>query len=360
MADEIYYRLAKVLDTLPNGFPSTKDGIEIRLLKKIFTPEEADLFCDLRLKFETPEKIAKRTGRPLEGLEEMLTRMWRERGEVFGVDLGGVKIFKMIPWVMGIYEFQLNRMDKELAELCEKYNMAFFSQFFKNKPQFMQVLPIEKDISSDQQILAYEQVSTIIENGQSFAVAECVCKKEQGLLGKTCKKPTEVCMSIAPVPGIFDNSHWGRAISKEEAYEVLRKAEEAGLVHLTYNVKQGHFFICNCCECCCGVIRAINLLGAKEAVNSHFYAEINPDECTSCGLCKDERCQVNAIKEGDDAYEVIKEKCIGCGLCISTCPTEAIKLIRKPAAEITPPVDDEKAWFEERGKIRGVDFSKYK
>ena len=167
-------------------------------------------------------------------------------------------------------------------------------------------------------------------------------------------------MAIAPVPGVFDNYHWGRAISKQEAYEILRTAEEVGLVHLTYNVKQGHFFICNCCSCCCGVLRAINQLGISDAANSYFYAEINPDDCTSCGICKEERCQVNAIKEGDNAYEVIRDRCIGCGLCVSTCPTEAIKLTRKPSDQITPPVDDENAWFEERGNKRGVDFSKFK
>ncbi len=358
--DEIYYKLAKVLDTLPNGFPATKDGLEIKLLKKIFTPEEADLFCDLRLKFETPEQIAERTGRPLQGLEDMLVRMWKERGQVFGIDFGTVKVFKMIPWAFGLYEFQLNRMDKEFVELSEQYSPIYGAQFFANKPQLMQVLPIEKEISHIQQTLPYEQVSTIIENGQSFAVAECVCKKEQGILGHPCTKPVEVCMAIAPVPGVFDNYHWGRAISKQEAYEILRTAEEVGLVHLTYNVKQGHFFICNCCSCCCGVLRAINQLGISDAANSYFYAEINPDDCTSCGICKEERCQVNAIKEGDNAYEVIRDRCIGCGLCVSTCPTEAIKLTRKPSDQITPPVDDENAWFEERGNKRGVDFSKYK
>ena len=77
MSDEIYHKLAKVLDTLPSGFPATESGIEIKILKKIFTPEEADLFCDLRLTPENAEQIAKRTGRPIEGLEEMLISMWK-------------------------------------------------------------------------------------------------------------------------------------------------------------------------------------------------------------------------------------------------------------------------------------------
>ncbi len=81
MTDEKYHKLAKVLDTLPNGFPSTDSGIEIQILKKIFTPPEADLFCELRLTPETAEQIANRTGRSIEDLEERLIKMW-ERGEI--------------------------------------------------------------------------------------------------------------------------------------------------------------------------------------------------------------------------------------------------------------------------------------
>jgi electron transport complex protein RnfB len=102
MSTEAYHKLAKVLDTLPNGFPSTAHGIEIKLLKKIFDPQDAELFCDLKLTFETADQIAKRTGRPLEGLEDRLTSMW-QRGQIFGVNLGGIKIFKMVPWAFGIY-----------------------------------------------------------------------------------------------------------------------------------------------------------------------------------------------------------------------------------------------------------------
>ena len=114
MSEQIYTSLAKVLDTLPNGFPATDSGVEIKLLKRIFRPQDAELFCDLRLNFETAQQISERTGRPLEGLEEHLSEM-KDRGKVFGIDLGGIKMFKMVPWAFGIYEFQLPHMDRELA-----------------------------------------------------------------------------------------------------------------------------------------------------------------------------------------------------------------------------------------------------
>jgi electron transport complex protein RnfB len=359
MNDGIYKQLAMVLDTLPNGFPSTESGIEIKLLEKIFKPQDAELFCDLKLSFETADQIAHRTGRPRAELEDRLTAMW-QRGQIFGVDLGSVKIFKMVPWAFGIYEFQLPHMDRELAEMCEEYMPVYGRQFFKKKPQLMQVVPVEKEIQAKQEALPYERASRIIETGKSFQVNECICKKEQGLLGNRCAKPLEVCLAIAPIEGVFKNTAVGRLINKEEAYDVLRKSEEAGLVHLTWNVASGHFFICNCCGCCCNVLRSINELGISDAVNSYYYAQIDAAECIACGVCKDERCQVNAIEEGEDAYRVIKERCIGCGLCIATCPSEAIQLVRKKTAEMILPPKDEKDWYQERGRLRGVDFSNFR
>ena len=108
MADTIYRKLSEVLDTLPNGFPSTVSGVEIKLLKKIFTPDQAELFCDMRLTFETAEEIAQRTGRSLDGLEEMLNTM-SQAGQLFMIKLGKTVYFKMLPWVLGIYEFQSGR-----------------------------------------------------------------------------------------------------------------------------------------------------------------------------------------------------------------------------------------------------------
>jgi len=359
MTDHIYHRVARVLDTLPNGFPPTESGVEIRLLKKIFTPEEAELFCELRLSLETPEQIALRTGRDLPSLEKMLDAMWREKGQIFGVSLGSVKLFKLAPWAVGIYEFQVTRMDEEFVKLCDEYNEVFAGQFFRADPPIMQVIPVETALPSGHQALPYEQVSAIIEKGVSFATGECVCRKERRLLGKGCGKPADLCLAIAPVAGIFDNHHWGRSISKEEAYRLLDAAEEAALVHQTMNVREGHYFICNCCGCCCGILRAINEYNIMSATSSNFYAVIDPGVCTGCGICADERCQIRAIEEHEGAFRIIEDRCIGCGLCITTCPVKAVSLIPR-AEEVRQgkPVD-EKDWFRERGHRRGVDWSRY-
>ena len=359
MSDDIYRRLANVLDTLPNGFPSTPNGLEIKILKKIFTPDVAELFCDLKLSLETAGQIAQRTNRPLDGLEAKLTSM-AKRGEVLGIDFGGTKLFAMIPWAVGIYEYQIGRMDREFCELCEEYRMYFGPQLLGLQPQIMQTVVIEEDIPTTHQALPYQQVSSIIEKGAAFFVNECICKKERGIMGAACNKPHEVCLAISPVAGAEFMLDWGRQISKDEAYQMLHQAEEAGLVHLTSNVASGHTFICNCCACCCLVLRTMNEFGLTGVVNSHFYAEIEEDDCNNCGICLEERCQVKAIENVDETYRVIKERCIGCGLCITECPTDAIRLVPKPPAEIMVPPDDVAAWNDERARQRGIDYRTYR
>ena len=360
MQTDVYQKLANVLDTLPNGFPASETGVELKLLKMIFSPEDAELFCDLRLSYETAEQISQRTGRSLEGLEDHLREMWK-KGQITGVDFGAVCVYRMMPWVFGVFEFQLNHLTPEMAALCREYEEVCSKEFFTNDVPLMNVVPVEEEISSNEMSMPFEQVSAIIEKGKSFAVNECICKKEHALTGEPCDRPTEVCMAIAPIPDFFkpDDPMKARPITKEEAYDILKMSEENALVHMTSNIEKGHYFICNCCGCCCGVLRGAKKYGGARAVNSNYFALIDAEACVSCGVCADERCQVDAIEETDEGYRVLPEQCIGCGLCISTCPSGAISLERKNQEEIILPPVDEKEWFKRRAATRGVDYSRW-
>jgi Pyruvate/2-oxoacid:ferredoxin oxidoreductase delta subunit len=359
MGDDVYRKLAKLLDTLPNGFPATDSGLEIKILEKIFTPEEAELFCELRLSYETPTQIAERTGRPLDELDQLLTTMW-EKGQIDGGGLGPTRVFRMLPWVIGIWEMQVGRLDAELAQLGEAYYEHFAPQLFGQGPRVARIIPIEQDATPTQQALSYDRISGIIEANQSFAVAECVCRKQNRLLGKGCDHPLEICLGVESEPNAFENHPWGRPISKQEAYGLMEKAEDAGLVHLTTNVEEGPSFICSCCGCCCVALKAITQLGLTDVINSDFYCEIDADLCVSCGDCGNGVCQVNAISEGGEAYRVDRRLCIGCGVCIDHCNDAAMELVPKPAEERVARFADEDAWREEIARLRGVDFSAYK
>lgn len=349
MEDQVYYRLREVLDTIPNGFPATESGVEIKLLKKIFTEEEAELAMKLKLQFETLDDIAKRTGLDRGYLDTTLRAM-NQKGQVFRINFGGTSVFKLLPFVFGIYEFQLPRIDREFTELFEQYSKeAFQKEFFSRTPALMKVVPIGVDVSPDSTVEPYESVVKLIEGAKSWMVNECVCKKERALMGHRCDRPMEVCLAFAPVEHVFDNVKTGRAITKEEAYRILKESEEAGLVHQVSNTATGHIYICNCCECCCLPLRSFKEIGTNATARSNYRAAVDASICTACGVCID-RCQVDAIEVGECA--VIGD-CIGCGLCATSCPAGAIRMVRRDQAEQLPVPKTELEWFQERAKSRG-------
>ena len=360
---DVYRRLQIALDTIPNGFPASPDGTELRILRKIFLPEEADLFCDLRLTFETALQISERTGRPMGDLESMLVAM-TQKGQIYGIKYDDAYWFHMIPWMIGLFMTQRSRQDQEFHDLVARYRPIYGRQLISYPPQLLKIVPISKTIPAEQQPLPYQDVASIIENGVEFYVRECVCKKENARQGHPCSKPTDVCLQINAIPDttlISGALLSSREISKEEAYQILDQAEEAGLVHMSSNVQAGNAFICNCCACCCLWLSGIeDSPFVANIVNSPYFADIDPDLCQQCGICLLERCPAGAIEEGEESYQVNQKQCIGCGLCVTTCPTSAAALVHKPESAITPVPFDMEEWNDLRAASRGVDYSKYK
>ncbi len=352
MEKTVYHDLQELFDTLPNGYPKAADELEIKILKKIYNEEEAGITLQLKINWETPDQIAERTGMDLDYLKPKLDEML-DKGQLGGVRVGPFRMFRLMPFVIGIYEYQLNRMDQEFVEMTSVYMEKFAIPIMsKSGPAMMRVIPVEQEIPSASTIEPYQTLTHYIENAQAWAVGDCICKKEKKMLGEGCDKPMEVCISIAPVPGFFDEYFWGRPITKEEAFKILADCEEAGLVHATNNVKDAPFIICNCCSCCCGVMRGLIDLGNEGALaGSDYYAVIDQDECASCGVCE-ERCHVDAIDVSDDTYTV-NQRCIGCGLCVSTCPAESIVMVKRDEADLPNIPQNEMVWLEEKDTARG-------
>jgi ferredoxin len=127
-----------------------------------------------------------------------------------------------------------------------------------------------------------------------------------------------------------------------------------GLVHTVSNVMEGLGYVCNCCGCCCGILRGITDWGIENSVAyANYYSVIDADECLGCGICR-KRCQVHAISEKDGVSVVDRKKCIGCGLCVTGCPNGVAKLEKKPQSEIVNPPADFEAWENERLRNRGL------
>ncbi|MFW6135878.1 MAG: 4Fe-4S binding protein [Chloroflexota bacterium] len=357
MSKDVYGKLAKRLDALPNGFPATASGVELELLAKLFTPEEAALAATLRLTKEPADVIAEQASVDTEKAYDTLKAMAR-RGLIRASRGEGELLFGLMPFVVGFYEEQLPRMDEELATLVERYlQETQGAGITEHTPALHRVIPVEESIPFELEIFPYEQASQLLENAKSWGVRDCICRVQQQLIGKGCDHPMESCLVFAPVEAAFDHSEVDRAISQEEALQILREAEAAGLVHSTGNYRGPHYYICNCCTCCCGILRGVAEFGVPTAVaKADFQAVVDADTCAGCGDCV-ERCQFGALSVPGDACTVDLARCLGCGLCATVCPTGALHLERRPADEVPPPPKDIQEWGMERAEQRGISLA---
>ena len=275
MKDDPFKRLAERLDALPNGFPPTDDGVELRLLAKIFTPEEAALTAQLRLTRETPQQIAERIGGDPEALSKELKGMARKGLITAGRTDEGMS-YGLMPFAVGIYEMQMTTMDAELARLFEDYYLKVFGQELAIEPAVHRVIPVNESVRMDMEVRPFESAADIVNHAQAWGIWDCICRKQKALIGEPCEHPVDICMVFNQTPGAFDRSSAIRAITREEAMATLRRAAEAGLVHTVNNNQQGMFYICNCCTCSCGILRGMVDLGiANVAARSAFINQVD-------------------------------------------------------------------------------------
>ncbi len=360
---DVYKRLARKLDELPNGYPETEDGVELKILQRVFAPEEAEMALNLRPVAETVEQIAERVGKPLDEMQAILDDMVL-KGQIGPLKRNGKQMYKLYPFAIGIYEFQFLRKDKtpaerrEFMELFEEYAPYLGMTLVGIDPAVTRVVPVSTQVKEDLHVHRYEDIRRMVDEAKSFMLQDCMCRTEQGLLGNRCKYPLDVCLNFSNEENAYERyPQLGKIISKKEAFEAIDRAEEAGLVHLTYNYGEGQDFVCACCPCCCGMLRAVKEFNIPTAIaRSNFRAAIDQESCTACGVCKDERCPMDAIVEDAGEYRVLEERCIGCGACAPTCPVEAITLVRKPEAERLEPPADEIEWGRQRAAARGIEF----
>jgi electron transport complex protein RnfB len=356
MTDDAYRKLAQRLDAIPNSFPASESGVELRLLAKLFAPEEAALASVMRLIPETPTDIAASAGVDPEVADRLLGET-AQRGLIDAWQEGGQRVFRLRPFLLDILSAQLPRMDVELATLLEEYYDETRAGIVRDAPSLHRVVPVGEAIPVDLGISPYERITEMIEKARSWGVRDCICRVQQHLIGKGCDRPVENCLSFAPVEGAFSQSGTTRAISKEEALRIMHEAEEAGLVHTVGNYRDGVSYVCNCCMCCCAILRGVSEYGNPSAVaRSGFRAAVDAELCTGCGTCLD-RCPFDALSVPEDVCVVEEMRCVGCGLCTTVCPTDALGLQRLPEEAAPAPPVDPADWMRQRAQTRGIDLS---
>ncbi len=202
----------------------------------------------------------------------------------------------------------------------------------------MRTIPINLSVTPENHIDTYDNAKELVKNvtGQ-IAVVRCVCRDSKDVLEDPCKRSDirETCLIFEETASTVLDMGRGRSITKEEALETLRKAEEAGFILQPSNSRKPHF-ICCCCGCCCEALGSMKMLSnPAEYFHSNYQSEVDPDLCTGCEECI-EICNMEALALVDDVSTVDFDRCIGCGVCVPKCPSGAIALRSKLKKTIPP------------------------
>jgi len=354
MADDVFRKLQQRLDQYSLGFPATDSGIELEILKSLFTPEDARMFLHLTPRLEVPAAVADRIGRPPDEVAEQLNRMYT-KGLVFRLKKGDTVKYGAIPFVHGLFEFQVKNLDPSMAERVETYMEERFHEAIATAaPAFLRTIPVQRTIPVTHQVAAYEDAAEILRKAGKIVVTDCICRKQKQLVGRGCDKPLEACFMFGSMGQYYLDREMGREIDVDEAVRILTEAQEAGLVTQPATA-QNPGGMCNCCGDCCGVLSALNRHPKPaEVVFSNHFAEVDRDLCSGCETCLD-RCQMGAVTmDADGAAAINLDRCIGCGLCATTCPEEAITLTPKPETQRRVPPASTAEQMAYMAKIRGI------
>ena len=193
---DVYQRLANHLDNLPGGFPPTETGVELRILKRLFSKEEAEIVPGLTMMLEPVSAIAARMERDSAELAKMLEDM-SKKGLIFRSSKGGEKHYMAAQFVIGIWEYHLNDLDEDLIRDVNEYLPYFMKAGWVNqKTRQLRVVPISKSISAEISVMPYEMAEEIVKRQSKIVVSPCICRREHEMVGKGCGKPEEALSDL--------------------------------------------------------------------------------------------------------------------------------------------------------------------
>ena len=352
MSDQVYQELCRTMAKRGGRYP----GIDIpefyEVAKELYTPEEAAVVNAMPRGFSSAGQVAEAMGRSEEEVSAILEGM-ADKGVITAGEMGGAKFYGVPPFVPGIFEFQFMRgtstdKDKRLARLIHKYKETYDAIVGPPKINFPgeRVITVDQKVKAGNKVHTYDQMASYIEKYEPLSVSTCFCRHEAELIdpNDVCGKPNDVCMQFGQGAQFIIDRGLGRRVTKDEAAEILRRSEEAGLVHCSIN-QQEIDFVCNCCACHCMILKTA-LAQPKPGLilNSGFQPVWDADLCTACETCID-NCPGTALTMGpEDLPEVDLDRCFGCGVCATLCPAEAVSLEERPG--IGEPPADRKALRE--------------
>jgi ferredoxin len=340
--ENIYRKLQQHLDNFPIGFPATNSGVEIEILKFLFTPLQAKIASCLNLAPKTPAKVRQRLEDRIgiKMTEQEITNHLHQmflNGSLERSGKEGSFRYSNAMLAIGMFEYHVDHLTREFVENINKYfDEAFGEEFFRTSIPQLRTSPHAKALIPEHKIATYDDMRWYVQNVKKpIQVANCVCKQGEALLGNPCKQTDDIEVCLLFGSKSYIESEQAREISKEECLAILDRAEKEGMVLQPGNTMEP-FCICICCGCCCGVLNAAKTFpNPARLFATNYFAEVDIDNCNGCGVCVN-RCQMEAITVKEEKAVIDLERCIGCGLCVTTCATNAMKLIKKDKESIPP------------------------
>ncbi len=336
----IAMKLSKVQQGIAKDEKGEPTETYLEYLSLLYGLEAAEVVQHLEVFPKTVRlgKLAKTLNREKKELKTILDALV---DRFFILKAGGYSIPPplMIYDVPFILKRNLDRTDiKEFAQLSRKFfeKEGYYKSWetsYKGTPR-TRILTVSEKIEPAHDIVPIEEVYSIIENNSSFALIPCPCRQRTEVEGiRKCKDkyPILTCVILGPTAEMLLalGDPATRRVTKEEVIKIAKEASELGLVHTTDNYAGPSTIICQCCECCCGLLAGLTRPGLnnpKAIAKANYIAVINEADCTACGTCL-ERCKFNAITVEEFA-QVDENRCMGCGLCAVTCPNDAITMKR--------------------------------
>jgi len=371
--DREYRLLQQRLDRNITGAPDSP--VFMQILKMLFSPAEADLARQIPTRFTSLRRLSKKTKIPLEELDEKITDLAR-RGFVIDFCQGEKRYVSLAPVVIGFFEYTFMRTRDglpiaELAKLFDVYmdqDDRFARSVFQQETQLGRSLIREEALDPEDftEVLDWERASHVIKSASAIAVSLCACRHKESHLGKACDAPLEICLSLNLGAESLVRNGIGRMITVNEGMKLLEQAKEKGLAQTGDNVKKDLTYMCNCCGCCCGMMKAIRRFDIKKAImTSNWLMRIESSKCKGCGKCV-KLCPIGAITlniiERDGKKRGLAEcdevLCLGCGVCYSACKSGAVKFKARENRVYTPETVFDKiiAMAIERGKLGNLLF----
>ena len=294
---------------------------EYYALECVVSDEQADVALQLGLRKErTAEYVAQKCGKSLEETREILMELAQIGVCKVYHNEAGEEVFLVQIFAPGILEMMVNNDEQvkahpQIGKAFEEYTRLRISGIAPNLPMgtgMMRVIPIETAISADTQSVPYERLSYYLDKYDTFSVSDCSCRKSRRILGQGCGHlEHEMCIQMGTGAEYYIRTGRARQITRQEAEEILRKAEENGLMHQIPNIEGlgESAAICNCCACSCFAMRVATMFRSPDAIRSNYVSQVDKEKCVACGQCV-ENCPTNALRLGQKlcAKQPVKEK----------------------------------------------------